>query len=112
MHKEGLSASTDTLNTTALYYDASIKGIEIPLIIDTGAVGSIVSCQLLNDLGMHIDRPTTTLMINVNGEKKRPLGEVVDFPITIQGVTIPISMVITEVSSYTAIVRNDWLSKV
>jgi hypothetical protein len=51
---------------TALYCDATVKGTEIPLIIDSGATGSIVSCQLLKDLKIPIDRTSTTMMINVN----------------------------------------------
>jgi hypothetical protein len=97
---------------TALYCDATVKGTEIPLIIDSGAAGSIVSCQLLKDLKIPIDRPSTTMMINVNGERKRPLGEVLDFPITIRGITVPINVIVTEAESYAAIVGNDWLSKV
>ncbi|PKC52821.1 hypothetical protein RhiirA1_404711, partial [Rhizophagus irregularis] len=97
---------------TALYCDAMIKGTEIPLIIDSGAAGSIVSCQLLKDLKIPIDRLSTTMMINVNGERKRPLGEVLNFPITIQDITVPINVVVTEAESYAAIVGNDWLSKV
>ncbi|EXX71173.1 hypothetical protein RirG_080860 [Rhizophagus irregularis DAOM 197198w] len=52
------------------------------------------------------------MMINVNGERKRPLGEVLNFPITIQDITVPINVVVTEAESYAAIVGNDWLSKV
>ena len=99
-------------SATALYCDAQVKGIEIPLIIDSGAAGSIVSCRLLDELKIHIDRPSTTMMINVNGERKRPLGEIVDFPITVKNVTIPINVVVTEAETYSAIVGNDWLSKV
>ncbi|PKB95168.1 hypothetical protein RhiirA5_386188, partial [Rhizophagus irregularis] len=95
-----------------LYYDATVKGREIPLIIDSGAAGSIVSCQLLNDLGIAIDRPSTTLMINVNGEQRRPLGEVLNFPVTIKGMTIPIDVVVTDAMDYSAIVGNNWLAKV
>lgn len=102
----------DNPNATALYCDAKVKGQEIPLILDSGAAGSIVSCRLLNDLGIAIDRPSTTLMINVNGERKRPLGEVLNFPITIKGVTIPVDVVVTDAMTYSAIVGNDWLSKV
>jgi hypothetical protein len=57
-------------NATALYCDAQVRGHDIPLILDSVAAGSIVSCQLLNDLGIAIGRPSTTLMINVNGERK------------------------------------------
>jgi len=100
-------------SATALYCDAEVRGRSIPLILDSGASGSIVSCQLLNDLGLGIDRPSTTVMINVHGERKRPLGEVTNFPITIQGITIPVDIVVvTDAQSYSAIVGNDWLSKV
>jgi hypothetical protein len=51
-------------------------------------------------------------MINVNGEKKWPLGEVLDFPITVGGVTVPINVVVIDAESYSAIVGNNWLSKV
>ncbi|PKY59154.1 hypothetical protein RhiirA4_481663, partial [Rhizophagus irregularis] len=77
-----------------------------------GAARSIVSCWLLNDLGIAIDRPSMTLMINVNGERRRPLGEVLNFPVTIKGMVIPINVVVTDAMDYSAIVRNDWLTKV
>ncbi|PKK57604.1 hypothetical protein RhiirC2_721113 [Rhizophagus irregularis] len=76
------------------------------------AAGSIVSYQLLKDLKISIDRPSTTMMINVNGKRKRPLGEVLNFSITIWDITILINVVVTEVESYAAIVETDWLSKV
>ncbi len=53
-------------NATTLYCDAKVKNIEIPLILD-GAAGGIVSCRLLDELKVVIDRPSTTLMVNVNG---------------------------------------------
>lgn len=96
---------------TALYCDASINGVEVPLILDSGAAGSIVSRQLLNNLGMHIERPSTSVMINVNDERKRPLGEVTNFPVTIKGATIPVDAVVVEADSYGLIVGNDWFLK-
>ncbi|CAB5389107.1 unnamed protein product [Rhizophagus irregularis] len=66
---------------------------------------------LLKDLKISIDRPSTTMMINVNGKRKRPLGEVLNFSITIWDITILINVVVTEVESYAAIVETDWLSK-
>jgi hypothetical protein len=35
-----------------------------------------------------------------------------DFPISIQGNTIPIDVVVTDAHTYSAIVGNDWLAKV
>src|SRR3989337_2700117 len=98
--------------TTAMYCDATVKGRKLPLILDSGAAGSIVSCALLNHLGILIDRPLTTMMINVNGERKRPLGKVLNLLITIKGITVPIDVVVVDANSYSAIVGNDWLSRV
>ena len=42
-------------STTAMYCDATVRGRKIPLILDSGAAGSIVSCELLNDFGILID---------------------------------------------------------
>lgn len=101
------------LSTTSLYCDAELQGTEMPLIIDTGAAGSLVSCQLLNDLGISIDRPSATVIVDVNGDRKRPLGEVESLPISIQGIIIPAKDVaVTDALTYCAIVGNDWLAKV
>ncbi|CAI2194674.1 11947_t:CDS:2, partial [Funneliformis geosporum] len=34
----------------------------------------IISLRLLKELDMEIDRPSKTIMINVNGERQRPIG--------------------------------------
>ena len=97
--------------STALYCDASIKNIRIPLIIDSGSAGSIISVSLLRDLDMEISRPSNTVMVNVNGERRRPLGAVTKIPLKIQGRLIPFNAIVTEADSYSAIVGNDWLRK-
>src|SRR5438034_5122649 len=98
--------------STAMYCDATIRGVKIPLIIDSGAAGSIVTSHFLSKLGIHIDRLSTTSMVNVNGEKKMPMGEVLNFPITVQGIEVPVNVVVTEAETYSVIVGNDWLRKV
>jgi len=35
-----------------------------------------------------------------------------NFPVTIEGITIPVDVVVTDAHTYSAIVGNDWLSKV
>ena len=50
-------------------------------------------------------------MISIHGEKKKPLGEIVDFSITIQNATILINVTISEATGYDILVGNDWLSK-
>src|SRR5579864_1624979 len=51
-------------------------------------------------------------MININRERKCPLGEVLNFTITIKNVTILIDAIVMDATTYSAIVGNDWLSKV
>jgi len=59
----------DTIpNATALYCDTKMKNVEIPLILDSGAAGSIIYCRLLDELKVAIERLSATLTINVNGK--------------------------------------------
>jgi hypothetical protein len=51
-------------------------------------------------------------MVNVNGEKRRPLGAVSDLPLKVMDRLIPMDAIVTEADSYAAIVGNDWLRKV
>lgn len=97
--------------TSALYCEASIKHIKFPLIVDSGSAGSIISLSLLKDLDMEITRASKTVMVNVNGERRRPLGAVSDIPLKIHGCIIPMDAIVTDADSYSAIVGNDWLRK-
>ena len=102
----------NTQKSTALYCDAKVQDKVIPLIVDSGSSGSVVSSYLLKDLGIKIDRPSTVNMINVHGESKRAIREIAEFPFVVGGMKIPIDVVVTDANSYNTLVGNDWLSKV
>ena len=51
-------------------------------------------------------------MTNINGEKRTPLGAIDNFPVTVGTITAPIKVDITEATSYSVIVGNDWLQQV
>ncbi|PKB95328.1 hypothetical protein RhiirA5_436915 [Rhizophagus irregularis] len=97
--------------TLALYCEASIKHIKFLLIVDSGSAGSIISLSLLKDLDMEIMKASKTIMVNVNRERRRPLGAVTDIPLKIHECIIPMNAIVTDANSYSAIVRNDWLRK-
>jgi hypothetical protein len=97
--------------TSALYCEASINHIKFPLIVDSGSAGSIISLSLLKDLEMEITQASKTVMVNVNGERRRPLGAVTNLPLKIHGCIIPMDAIVTDANSYSAIVGNDWLRK-
>lgn len=105
------AAGYNNQRSTALYCTASIKNIEFPLIIDTGSAGSIISLALLKDLDMEITKASRTVMVNVNGERRRPLGAVSEIPLVVMGQIIPMDAIVTDANSYSAIVGNDWLRK-
>ncbi|KAG9290585.1 hypothetical protein G9A89_020955 [Geosiphon pyriformis] len=43
--------------------------------------------------------------------KKTPVGEIDNFPFTLDGITIPVKVLIIDVPQYQALVRNNWLQK-
>jgi hypothetical protein len=96
---------------SALYCEASIKHLQFPLIVDSGSAGSIISLSLLKDLEMEIMRTLKTVMVNVNGERRRPLGAVSDIPLKILDCIILMDAIVMNANSYSIIVRNDWLRK-
>jgi hypothetical protein len=51
-------------------------------------------------------------MTNINGEKRVPLGAIDNFPVTVGTITAPIKVDVTEATSYSVIVGNDWLQQV
>src|SRR5581483_891862 len=91
--------------------DAKIDGYSIELLLDSGASGSIVTEQFLKKINRKIDRQIKVALVGINGEKTRPLGEVVDLPIKIQNNIMPINAVVTEATDYDVLVGNDWLTK-
>ena len=81
------------------------------MIVDTGSAGSVVSLRFLQDIDMEIDKPSNIYMIDINGERRKPLGMVSNLPIEINGQIIPIDAIVTGATSYCALVGNDWFSK-
>ncbi|KAG9304158.1 hypothetical protein G9A89_019720 [Geosiphon pyriformis] len=80
---------------TAMYTDAKIDGHSIKLIFDSHQV----------------DRTASARIITVDGATKTPIGEINDFPIEVNGIIVPIKVLIMETTQYQALVGNDWLFK-
>ncbi|KAG9295154.1 hypothetical protein G9A89_006135 [Geosiphon pyriformis] len=96
---------------TAMYMDASIDGHPIKLILDSGSVGSIITRQLMDQLGCQVDRAASARIITANSATKTPIGEIDDFPIEINNIIVPIKILVIDATQYQALVGNDWLSK-
>ncbi|KAG9294733.1 hypothetical protein G9A89_008212 [Geosiphon pyriformis] len=96
---------------TAMYTEAIVEGKPICLILDSGSAGSIITYQLMQQLKRNIDRPAQTVIVTADGMKKTPVGEIDDFPFTIDGITIPVKVLVMDAPQYQALVGNDWLLK-
>ncbi|KAG9284069.1 hypothetical protein G9A89_022843 [Geosiphon pyriformis] len=79
---------------TAMYTEATVNNTPIKLILDSGSAGSIVTLQLVNQLGFKVDCAVTSQIITADGSTKLPYGEIDLFPFEIN-----------------ALVGNDWLTK-
>ncbi|KAG9294157.1 hypothetical protein G9A89_021516 [Geosiphon pyriformis] len=81
---------------TAMYTEATVEGKPIYLILDSGSAGN---------------RPAQTVIVTADGMKKTPVGEIDDFPFSIDGITIPVKVLVMDASQYQALVGNNWLLK-
>ncbi|KAG9297653.1 hypothetical protein G9A89_011168 [Geosiphon pyriformis] len=93
----------DNLNTHSLF--------NIKLILDSGSASSIITKQLIDQLGHQVDCAATAQIITADGNTKTPIGEIDNFPFEINGIQISTKVLVMEATQYQALVRNDWLLK-
>ncbi|KAG9293511.1 hypothetical protein G9A89_005514 [Geosiphon pyriformis] len=96
---------------TVMYTEATVEGKPIYLILDSGSAGSIITYQLMQQLKQNIDRPAQTVIVTADSMKKTPVGKIDDFPFSIDGIIIPVKVLVIDALQYQALVRNDWLLK-
>ncbi|KAG9300748.1 hypothetical protein G9A89_023546 [Geosiphon pyriformis] len=96
---------------TAMYAEAEVEGKPICLILDSGSAGSIITYQLMQQLKRNVDRPAQTVIVTADGMKKTPVGEIDNFPFTLDGITISVKVLIIDAPQYQALIGNDWLQK-
>ncbi|KAG9303868.1 hypothetical protein G9A89_005778 [Geosiphon pyriformis] len=97
---------------TAMYTDAKVEGQSIKLILDSGSAGSIITRQLMDQLGHRVDRAASARIITINGATKTPISEIDDFPFKVNDIVTSIKVLVMEATQYQALVENDWLSKI
>ncbi|KAG9285522.1 hypothetical protein G9A89_006510 [Geosiphon pyriformis] len=71
---------------TAMYTDAKVKRQSIKLILDSGSACSIITRQLIDQLGRRVDRAISARIITANGATKTPIGKINDFLFEINGI--------------------------
>ena len=91
---------------------ANIYGKRINVMLDSGSHSSVITKMFLDEMNVSIDKATTTKIININGEKKSPLGKMNRVPIQINEDQWDMEMIVTESKNYNVILGSDWLSLV
>ncbi|KAG9283971.1 hypothetical protein G9A89_005478 [Geosiphon pyriformis] len=81
----------------AMYTNAKIDGHSIKVILNSGSADSIITRQLMDQLA---NRATKTL-----------IGKIDNLSIEINGITVPIKVLVIEATQYQALIGNNWLSK-
>jgi len=96
----------------ALYGEAIVYGQPVNVLIDSGAVGCIISKRYLDKVQKDIDAPTNVKIIDVTGKRTAPLGMVRQVPIQMRNIKVHIDMIVTNSAEYNVLLGNEWLKKV
>ncbi|KAG9304243.1 hypothetical protein G9A89_019805 [Geosiphon pyriformis] len=105
------AVSNEQKAITAMYTEAEVEEKTICLILDSKSAGSIIIYQLMQQLKRNVNQPAQTVIVTADGMKKTPVGEIDNFPFTLDGITIPVKVLVMNMPQYQALVRNDWLQK-
>ncbi|KAG9303718.1 hypothetical protein G9A89_018615 [Geosiphon pyriformis] len=85
---------------TVMYTDTKIDGHLIKLILDSESAGSIITRQLMDQLGRRVDRAASARIITANGATKTLIGEIDNFSIEVSGIIIPIKILGMKATQY------------
>ncbi|KAG9284518.1 hypothetical protein G9A89_014122 [Geosiphon pyriformis] len=88
------AAANEQKAITAMYTEAKVEGKTIHLILDSRSAGSIITYQLMQQLKRNVDRPAQTVIVTADGMKKTPVGEIDNFLFTLDGITIPVKVLV------------------
>ncbi|KAG9306843.1 hypothetical protein G9A89_005744 [Geosiphon pyriformis] len=81
---------------TVIYMDARIDGHPIKLILDSGSAGSIITKQLMDQLGRRVDRAVSARIITADEVTKTPISKIDNFPFKVNGIVTSIKVLVIE----------------
>ncbi|KAG9284879.1 hypothetical protein G9A89_003802 [Geosiphon pyriformis] len=92
---------------TAMYTEAEVEGKTICLILDSGSAGSIIIYQLMQQLKRNVDQPAQTIIVIADDIKKTSIGEIDNFPFTLDGITIPVKVLTEKPKNYNSSIKDN-----
>ncbi|KAG9298954.1 hypothetical protein G9A89_020267 [Geosiphon pyriformis] len=95
----------------AMYTEVTVNNTPIKLILNSRSTGSIITLQLVNQLGFKVDYAVTFQIITANGSTKLFHGKIDSFPFEINSIVIPTKVSVMDATQYQALIGNNWLTK-
>ena len=91
-----------------MHCNGKVGDQEVIIIIDSGAVSNIVNNLLLKKINWKIQRSSNINLVGINRIKERPLGEVINLPVTLGKKNLKINALVTEKGDYDLLFGNNW----
>src|SRR6185437_12182357 len=95
----------------ACFITATVFEKDINVMLDTGSFSSVITKMYLDKMNIDIEKPANVKIIDINGNKKAPLGKV-NVPVVINNDKWIIEMIVTDSRNYNVILGNQWIGKV
>ncbi|KAG9297759.1 hypothetical protein G9A89_011274 [Geosiphon pyriformis] len=89
-------ATLDTKPIIIMYTNVKVDSHAIKLILDSRLAGSIITQQLINQLGHQVDHTASARIITTDETTKTPIGKIDDFSFEVNGIIIPIRVLVIE----------------
>ena len=98
-------------NISVLRAQVTINNRKLGVIVDTGATHCMVSEEVARKLLLwkHI-RPVNRKFRTANGATSRPLGILLNIPVTLGSVTLPVDLYVCKARNYTMLLGNSYLA--
>ncbi|KAG9290612.1 hypothetical protein G9A89_011575 [Geosiphon pyriformis] len=85
---------------TAIYTNTKVDGHTIKLIFNSGSADSIITQQLMDQLGHQVDCAASARIITANGMTKTSIDEIDNFLFEINGIITLIKVLVMETMQY------------
>jgi hypothetical protein len=90
-----------------LYGEAIVYSQPVNVLIDSGAIGCIISKRFLDQVNKDIEALINIRIIVITGQKTAPLGIVCNVPIQIRDIKIQVDIIVTNSLEYNVLLENE-----
>ncbi|KAG9290345.1 hypothetical protein G9A89_007076 [Geosiphon pyriformis] len=83
-----------------MYTNAKVDEQAIKLILNSGSTGSIITQQLMDQLGYQVDCAASARIIMANRATKTPISKINNFFFEVNDITVPIKVLVMKATQY------------